>query len=177
MRTFACVDGTTMYGMPYAPFPPKSGCRFVWFVVVMCEISVDESLRTASLSTGVLNALSAGKTPHPPTFGAVLVVPPPPGGVGTQAAGNSARAAHPKIRMRRSPIGIASASCRSGLEPEVALVLTRAHRIDPEPVERDPPSRTAPAPRLRADARHRRARGCVGGREAVGEVGQRPEGD
>src|SRR3954447_4530313 len=101
MRTFACVDGTTMNGMPYAPLPPKSGCRLVWFVEEMFEIVVDDPPRTARLSTGVFHALSSGKTRQPPTLGAVLEVPPPPpGGVGTQAVVASASAATTKITMR-----------------------------------------------------------------------------
>src|SRR5690242_16399494 len=108
-----------MYGMPYAPPPPKSGCRFVWFGDEMFAISVAESPRTAVASILVFQGLLSGNTEQPPTCGAVRV-PPPSGGVGTQALVSAATATSATAKTRPS-MDITSASRRAFLDRPVVV--------------------------------------------------------
>src|SRR5690242_14969119 len=59
-----------MNGIPYAPWPPKSGCNNVrppvWLIV---RTNVAESDRTGSFETSWFHALFAGNTRQPPTIG------------------------------------------------------------------------------------------------------------
>src|SRR4051812_22877907 len=120
----------------------------------MLEISAAELLRTGAVSIRVFHGLSAGNTRQPPTLGELPAAPPPPpppplGSGGTMHPVPRAQAArteastNPPVRIR-----IASASCRSGLEPVPVLGSQCATCVHPESEEWNRTHRAAAVARL-----------------------------
>src|SRR5690242_5282810 len=98
MRRFGSVDGTTLNGMPYSPFPPKSGCSIVLPLLLMFATYCAEFARTGACEMSVFQALSAGKTGQAPTEGPAR---PPVGALGAVQA-PAARTARTQVPARRA---------------------------------------------------------------------------
>ena len=67
MGTNGCDLGTTVYGMPYVGFEPKSGCRNC-FVELMLAMYSAELGFTGSFEMFSFQGLLGGKTWQPPSF-------------------------------------------------------------------------------------------------------------
>src|SRR5438445_660134 len=71
-----CIAPTVMYGMPYAPPPPKSAWRKPPLPLArMFEMNADEFGCSGAAEMSVFHGLFDGNTEQPPIVG-----PPPPGG-------------------------------------------------------------------------------------------------